>query len=218
MPSRTLAGIGLKGFWNLGENGWNTEMDENLRLLSAVSQMSVLSIVSSLPTSDLTDGMIYIVSTGANANSIAVRDNGAWVYLVPKAGWKCWNVAAQSELLFNGTAWAPVAAGASSQLEIVNITGDYTLSLGDAGKYVRCNSGSARTVFVPRITSVPWAVGTQIHVRRAGTGALSIRAGVGVTIRSAGTLNLRAQHSTATLIKINALDEWDLTGDIEVSA
>lgn len=88
MPARTLPGLGLSGFWDLGQGSWKDGMDANLRLLSAVSQLVVLSQTTALPASPA-NGAIYIVlaSDPTNPGKIAVRDNGAWVYITPQIGW-----------------------------------------------------------------------------------------------------------------------------------
>ncbi|MEN3144640.1 DUF2793 domain-containing protein [Ochrobactrum sp. WV_118_8] len=104
MAERQLPGLGLTGFWLTGSDGWDTGMDGNLRMLSAVTQMGVLSKVTSLPASP-TDGQIYIVPSGGDANKIAIRDNGAWVYLTPKAGWRAWLADTSSFAHFDGSAW-----------------------------------------------------------------------------------------------------------------
>lgn len=106
MAQRTLPGIGLTGFWDLGFDGWKDEMDANLLALSALTQARVLGRVNvaGLPGSP-TNGMIYIVLDGANANKIALRDDGTWKYLTPAAGFQVYDVGTESFIKFNGTAW-----------------------------------------------------------------------------------------------------------------
>ena len=40
MAERTLPGLGLTGFWDLGANNWKGGMDLNLRKLSLLVQLS----------------------------------------------------------------------------------------------------------------------------------------------------------------------------------
>jgi hypothetical protein len=49
MPSRTLPGLGLTGFWDLGSDGWKPDMDANLRMLSALVQAKATSRTTELP-------------------------------------------------------------------------------------------------------------------------------------------------------------------------
>ena len=90
----------------------------------------------------------------------------------------------------------------------------YTLAATDAGDLVTLANASAITLTVPTNASVPFAIGTQITITRAGSGALTIVGDTGVTVNSAdGFLKLRAQWSSGTLIKVNT-NSWILIGDI----
>lgn len=112
MAPRTLPGLGLSGFWTLGEDGWKDAMDYNLLLLSAITQGKAISRVTALPGSP-TDGDIYIVpaAAGAHPDEIAVRDNGAWVYIVPVEGDKMWVNNENIYVVYDGADWKPMAAG-----------------------------------------------------------------------------------------------------------
>lgn len=101
---RSLPGLGLKGFWTPGTNGWSgpNGMDGNLRTLSAVAQLTVLSRTTALPNNPA-DGALYIVPHPDNR--VALRDNGAWVYLTPNEGWQAWVSSENKTYVFDGTAW-----------------------------------------------------------------------------------------------------------------
>lgn len=109
MNERTLPGLGLVGFWPLGADGWKDEMDANLRTLSGVAQLSVISRTTSLPGSP-TDGMVYIVPDDAPSfgGQIAIRDDGVWVYLTPTNGMRAW-VQDQKEIFVrDGSSWVGI--------------------------------------------------------------------------------------------------------------
>ena len=90
----------------------------------------------------------------------------------------------------------------------------YTLAVGDAGELVTLANASAITLTVPTNASVPFAIGTQITITRAGSGSLTVVGDTGVTVNSAdGFLKLRSQWSSGTLIKTNT-NSWILIGDI----
>jgi len=90
----------------------------------------------------------------------------------------------------------------------------YTLAATDAGDLVTLANASAITLTVPTNASVPFAIGTQITITRAGSGSLTVVGDTGVTVNSAdGFLKLRAQWSSGTLIKTNT-NSWILIGDI----
>jgi hypothetical protein len=79
---------------------------------------------------------------------------------------------------------------------------------------VTLTNASAITLTVPTNASVPFAIGTQITITRAGSGSLTVAGDVGVTVNSAdGFLKLRTQWSSGTLIKLNT-NSWILIGDL----
>jgi hypothetical protein len=98
-------------------------------------------------------------------------------------------------------------------LVINNQTVSYTLVLSDASKLVEINSGSANNLTVPLNSSVAFAIGTQISLLQVGAGQMTVVATGGVTINATPGLKLRAQWSSATLIK-RATDTWVLVGDL----
>lgn len=110
---RTLPGLGLTGFWDLG-SAYKTQMDENLRRLSLHTQPFLTASLASPPGSP-TDGAIYRATSAwsgvASAGQIVVRDNGAWVAYTPQEGWEFWDRAADAKIRFDGTSWAAVGAG-----------------------------------------------------------------------------------------------------------
>jgi hypothetical protein len=90
----------------------------------------------------------------------------------------------------------------------------YTLAATDAGDLVTLTNASAITLTVPTNASVPFAIGTQITITRAGSGSLTVVGDTGVTVNSADSfLKLRAQWSSGTLIKVNT-NSWILIGDL----
>ena len=90
----------------------------------------------------------------------------------------------------------------------------YTLVLADASnKIVELSNTSAITVTVPLNSSVAYPVGSQIMLLQTNTGQVTVAGAGGVTVNSNPGLKLRAQWSSATLIK-RAENTWVLVGDI----
>lgn len=106
---RTLPGLGLKAFWTLGSNGWKPDMDANFRILSALVQAVVISGTTPLPTGS--NGDMYIVTTGANVNDIAIKDNGAWVYLTPRKGTRVYLADLGAYTHWDGVEWVLEESG-----------------------------------------------------------------------------------------------------------
>lgn len=108
MASRTLPGLGLTGYWDLGYDGWKTDNDLNLLLLSVLCQAAVKSFRASVPGSPA-EGDKYILTSGANAKKIAVYDDGSWVYITPNNGTLVFNEDDDIYYTFNANAWTPFA-------------------------------------------------------------------------------------------------------------
>ena len=92
-------------------------------------------------------------------------------------------------------------------------TASYTLVLADKNKIVEMSVATANNLTVPPNSSVAYPVGAQINILQTGAGQTTIVEGAGVTVNRTPGLKLRAQWSSATLIK-RATDSWVLVGDL----
>jgi hypothetical protein len=104
-----------------------------------------------------------------------------------------------------------LAAGGT---EINTQTSDYEAVLGDAGKTIEMNAGSANVFTVPANGDVAFPVGTVVNLVQLGAGATTIAPGSGVTIRNRNGLVLAGQYAVATLYK-RGTDEWVAAGDLK---
>ena len=88
--------LGLTYGWTLGESGWHTSMDTNLKRLGAVVGLSVKDRDLTTPPASPVDGDRYIIPAAATGvwagktNQIAVRVSSTWEYYTPKVGWLCY--------------------------------------------------------------------------------------------------------------------------------
>jgi hypothetical protein len=90
----------------------------------------------------------------------------------------------------------------------------YTAVLGDDGDLVTFDNTSAISFTIPPNSSVAFGIGTQINVMQLNTGQVTITAGAGVTLRSAGSrVKTNGQFAVATCVKI-ATDTWVLVGNL----
>jgi hypothetical protein len=89
----------------------------------------------------------------------------------------------------------------------------YTLVLADRAKLVEMNVASGNNLTVPTNANVAFPVGTTITVLQTGTGQTTLAGQGGVTVNATPGLKLRAQWSSATLIK-RATDTWVAIGDL----
>lgn len=88
-------------------------------------------------------------------------------------------------------------------------TPTYTAVLGDEGKIIRCNSVSPQAVTIPDNASVPFPIGARLSIMQNNTGATTVVAGAGVTLRGigGGAVNPTAQYGVVTYQKY-LTDAW----------
>lgn len=173
MAARTLPGIALTGGYDLDETGWHTTMNANLLKLSALVQITVLSKDTALPGSP-TNGDIYVVPSGGDANKIAVRDNGAWVYYIPAEGWHVWVNDLNLPYWFNGTSWVPLATAGGVPPNARTVSGG---GLATGGGDLSAN----RTITVPAAAASDLRTGTDTTKALTSANALDAAAWVGLT-------------------------------------
>lgn len=219
MASRTLPGIGLEGFWTLGES-WKTGGDSNWRRLSALVQLSVKSIVSVVPTSGMVDGDFHIVSTGADATKIAMRDLGAWVYFTPSEGWIAWVRDINDTYVFDGTAWVPliskttyVGAFAAGVMTANEIVGAYVAPVGFS--FAAGTTGHVARSLVAATAS------TTLKIQKSSAGVLTdigtIAFGIGTTTATV-TITSATIFAVGDLVIVRAPASADATlADVAVS-
>lgn len=104
--------LGLTYGWTLGESGWHTGMDANLKRLGAVVGLSVKDRDLTAPPASPADGDRYIIATGATGawagkdGQIAVRIGGAWEFYAPKIGWLCYIEDEGKLSVYKATGWS----------------------------------------------------------------------------------------------------------------
>ena len=129
-----------------------------------------------------------------NASTVAVR----------------WNETSDLwELTEDGTNYDVI----SKSVQFNQQTASYTLVRADRSKLVEINSASATTLTVPADNSVNFPVGTEVRVLQTGAGQITLTAAAGVTINATPGLKLRAQWSSANLVK-RAANTWVALGDL----
>jgi hypothetical protein len=92
-------------------------------------------------------------------------------------------------------------------------TGAYTVAIGDENDLIELNG--TFTVSIPTNTTSSFPIGTEINLLNVGTGVITIAAVTPgtTTVNATPGLKLRAQWSSATLIKRKS-DSWVVIGDL----
>jgi hypothetical protein len=90
-------------------------------------------------------------------------------------------------------------------------TAAYTLTLFDSEKFIEINSASAVNVTIPANV---FNRENQVNIAQYGAGQVTLVAGAGMTLRSAGgKLKLTSQYSTAGILFISSTEAY-VFGDI----
>lgn len=186
MPARTLPNLGLKAGYDLGEDGWGDDMTLNLLALSVLTQGTALSKVSALPGSP-TDGDVHILDEthSTQPNRIAVRDNGAWVYLTPVEGWLVYNRAANYYEKFDGSLWSELATGGGGGSSAYNVAFGFAAGPGN-GASVLLHTFSEAVEFPDNFSG---AVGFCETLPTATT-ILTVRRNTGGVTTTIGTIEI----------------------------
>jgi hypothetical protein len=201
--SRGQAGTGTAGVSGIAHNAGAT-IKHVLTSSDLIFFRNGSSPLASLGFSGSTSGTTTVQAT-AVAGTTTLTLPAATDTLVGRA---------TSDTLTNKTLTSPTINGAIINLTTNAQTGTtYTSVLDDNGKIVEMNNASANTLTVPLNSSVAYPVGAQINILQTGTGQTTVAATGGVTINATPGLKLRAQWSSATLIK-RATDTWVLVGDL----
>lgn len=112
---------------------------------------------------------------------------------------------------YDGANWNPIDASINVRTAA---TANYTLAAGDAGDLLQINASSGTvTVTVPPDATYSFPTGCQINLLAIGTATTTVAAGSAVTLNGTPGTKLRAQWSSATLIK-RAADTWVIIGDL----
>lgn len=91
----------------------------------------------------------------------------------------------------------------------------YTTVLTDDGKLITASNASSIALTIPPNSSVAYGVGTQINIMQLGAGTVTITAGSGVTLNSAGTkLKTDSQFAVATCVKTDT-NTWVVVGNLK---
>jgi hypothetical protein len=103
----------------VGQAQKHVTVNESLRKLDAIIQLSVVSATTSAEPSTPTDGEVYIVPSGKSGahwstfanGSLGYYRDGAWTEITPREGWLAFVRDTDQLLAYTGSAWSLFAPG-----------------------------------------------------------------------------------------------------------
>jgi hypothetical protein len=183
-----------------------------------------LTGVPAAPTASNGTNTTQIATTAFVQNALATfvtlpsQTGNSGKYLTTNGTTASWNNIAQSDVTGLSAALAALPSTyAPLNFAVSTKTSSYTLVLTDAAGQVEMNSASANNLLIPTDASVNFPVGTAILIVQLGVGQTTIAAVTPgtTTVNATPGLKLRAQYSTATIIK-RAANNWIVSGDLTV--
>ena len=238
MTVRTLPGLALSAFWNIGEDGWKALMDTNIRTLSAIANGAVKSHTTVLPGTP-TLGDVYVVRSddGSNPNKIAIWDgelgSEAWVYLTQRTGMRVYVIDKGANYQWSGVAWVLMpAAGPSvsdegsqvlSAASDMNFVGELVSVTDDADGTVTVTLTKGVSVSDEGVEVIPVAsdmdfVGELVIVTDDTDGTVTVSVGKGVSVSEDGVEVIPVASDMNFTGAVNVTDDADGTVTVEVAA
>lgn len=144
-------------------------VNEALRRLDALVQLSVVSAAVTAQPAAPVDGSLYILPAGktgaawgpmANA-ALAYWCDGAWEQISPREGWTAWVRDSDQMLVFNGAAWTPPLAAIGAVARAGDTMGGNLAFSGNLQGAVLSSGGRINDRASPESTLI-WGAGNTI--------------------------------------------------------
>ena len=191
-------------------------VNEALARLDAAAQLRVVSSALGAPPAAAAEGASYLVPAGAtgewagSAGRIAVRSNGGWTFLTPRAGWRAWDESLAAHRTFDGSGWitdaiAVAPHGAAVRWRVVEFdhavtTGGTNLTSVKIPSHAQLAGVTGRVVSAltgPGLTG--WKVGVSGADNRYGSGL-----GIGLNAYLVGLSGAPVTYYAATPLLLSA--------------
>ena len=219
-PSNTTAnggGLTLKGSTDKTFNWSNTTLawtsSEHLALSSGKNLLLNGSTSGTITLmANATAGTTTITLPATTGTVVTTGDTGTVSNSMLAGSIAYSKLSLSNSITTSDLATGAAQAGFRSTLNAQTGT-SYTLTTADLAKLVTMDNASSMTLTVPTEASQAFTVGDRIDILRKGAGALTIQGDTGVTVNGTPGLKLRAQWSSATLVKL-ATNTWVLIGDL----
>jgi hypothetical protein len=164
----------------------------------------------------------YLRKSGDTANVITIGASTTKGLIVKGAASQSANLlefqnSSATVLSYINSAGAFVGTITPPDLVVSEKTAAYQVALTDKNNLISVNSASTLQITVPAYGTTAFPQGSQINIFRRGAGKVQIiGAGTASIVGTPGYF-LRAQYSSATLIKLDNADNWALVGDLSLA-
>ena len=186
-------------------------VNEALSLIDALAQMVVVAAGTTTPPGTPAEGDRHIIGSGATGawsgwdNSIALFSGGAWLRLIPQAGWMAWDVAAGELQVWSGSAWTALntAMGLLKRASSVRVAQGLAGSATDmvVAEELLSNLSGASVTSTIAIPNRAIVLGVSTRTITAITGATSYDCGIaGEISKFGGSLGVAAGSTNVGVI------------------
>jgi hypothetical protein len=110
--------------------------------------------------------------------------------------------------VYDGSNWLSIV---DPLYEFNRQSSSYTLAIADSFKMIEMSAGG--TLTIPAESTVNFPIGTAIDILQTSSSQVTIAGASGVTVNATPGLKIRAQWSSATIVKRSA-DTWVAMGDL----
>ncbi len=105
--------------------------NEALQILDAVTQLTVTATLTA-PPSDPQEGTCFSIAASATGiwsardGKLALRQDGGWIYITPREGWRAWFLSEDRLRIHDGAGWQPFDAIGTPEKIGINAAADLT--------------------------------------------------------------------------------------------
>lgn len=101
--------------------------NEALQRLDAAVQLTISATLSAPPPAPDEGGCFAVAASATGewagrGGRIAMRQDGAWLYLTPRAGWRAWDLENERLLVHDGAGWNPLPLPANAACQTLGVS------------------------------------------------------------------------------------------------
>jgi len=158
----------------------------------------------SLNSTVISKNLNIFLNPSARDTAITSPIYGTIVFLKQNAGGNTIN----DLQVYDGSNWLSIV---DPLYEFNQQSSSYTLAIADSFKMIEMSAGG--TLTIPAESTVNFPIGTAIDILQTSSSQVTIAGASGVAVNATPGLKIRAQWSSATIVKRSA-DTWVAMGDL----